>query len=97
MQKKPNSDYHGPLLCEAHWFFLTSPRFLNVKGQVKCIGCKVLPIQFDIRTFIVNIAPQGSLLLRAPGDKKMRTALGTNYNEFELLLLKRPSFNGKGP
>lgn len=76
-------------------FCFTSPRFLNVKGQVKCIRCKVLPIQFDIN-FIVNLARQGSLILCAPGDKKVRT-LGTNLRSFELLLLKRPSLNVKGP
>lgn len=39
-----------------------------------------------ILTFIVNLARQGSLVLCAPGDKKVRT-LGTNLRSFELLLL----------
>lgn len=79
-EEKPNSNYQDPPLCEAHYFCFTSPRFLNVKGQVKCIRCKVLPIQFDINVHCQPRSPRFSPSLCSGGQE------GENPgNEFTLV------------
>ena len=61
-------------------FCFTSPRFLNVKGQVKCIRCKVLPIQFDINVHCQPRSPRFSPSLCSGGQE------GENPgNEFTLV------------
>ena len=55
------------------------------------------PIQFDIRMFIVNLATRSSLSGGQEGENPGNEFTLIDYNEFELLLFKRPSLNDKGP